>query len=332
MAVLVTGGAGYIGSVMVELLRERHEKVVVLDDLFRGHRAAIDPSIPFYHGNTGDRALVQQVCAENKVDACIHFAALAYVGESVAEPKLYFEKNVESGLALLDVLLNAGVRHFVFSSTCATYGEPIRVPIDEDHPQHPTNPYGTSKLMMEHILKAYDAAYGLKFIALRYFNAAGATENRGEDHEPESHLIPNVLGVALGKRDYVSVFGDKYPTPDGTAIRDYIHVSDLGSAHVLALEHLRKGGDSRFINLGTGQGYSVMEVIQTARQLTNHQIPTRIEPARPGDPSRLVANAELARTVLNWKPQYPDLKSIVKSAWNWHRSHPKGYDDPSQKA
>ena len=332
MAVLVTGGAGYIGSVMVELLRERHEQVVVVDDLFRGHRAAVHPSIPFYYGNTGDRALVQEICIEHKIDACIHFAALAYVGESVAEPKLYFEKNVESGLALLDVLLTAGVRHFVFSSTCATYGEPIRVPIDEDHPQHPTNPYGTSKLMLEYILKAYDAAYGLKFVALRYFNAAGATKTRGEDHEPESHLIPNVLAVALEKRDYVSVFGDKYPTPDGTAIRDYIHVSDLCSAHVLALDHLRNGGDSNFINLGNGQGYSVMEVIDTAREITNHAIPTRIEPARAGDPSRLVANAELARKILNWKPQYPDLKSIVESAWDWHRSHPRGYDDQIQKA
>ncbi|HEY9503623.1 MAG TPA: UDP-glucose 4-epimerase GalE, partial [Pyrinomonadaceae bacterium] len=285
MAVLVTGGAGYIGSVMVELLREQNEDVVVLDDLFRGHRNAVDPKVPFYQGNTGDRALVQQICSEHRIDACIHFAALAYVGESVSEPKLYFAKNVESGLGLLDVLLDAGVRHFVFSSTCATYGEPIRVPIDEDHPQHPTNPYGTSKLMMEHILKAYDAAYGLKFVALRYFNAAGATGTRGEDHEPESHLIPNVLAVASGKREFVSVFGDKYSTPDGTAIRDYIHVTDLGSAHVLALAHLRKGGDSQFINLGNGQGYSVMEVIQMAREITNHEIPIRIEPARAGDPS-----------------------------------------------
>ena len=327
MAVLVTGGAGYIGSVMVELLCDQNEDVVVLDDLFRGHRNAVDPKVPFYQGNTGDRALVQQICSVHRIDACIHFAALAYVGESVSEPKLYFAKNVESGLGLLDVLLDAGVRQVVFSSTCATYGEPIRVPIDEDHPQHPTNPYGTSKLMMEQILKAYDAAYGLKFVALRYFNAAGATGTRGEDHEPESHLIPNVLAVASGKRDFVSVFGDKYSTPDGTAIRDYIHVTDLGSAHVLALEHLRKGGDSQFINLGNGQGYSVMEVIQMAREITNHEIPTRIEPARAGDPSRLVANAGLAKSLLKWKPQFPDLKSIVESAWNWYRSHPNGYGD-----
>lgn len=332
MTTLVTGGAGYIGSVMVELLREKQEQVVVLDDLFRGHRAAVDPAVPFYNGSTGDRGLVEQICIEHKIDACIHFAALAYVGESVVEPKRYFEKNVENGLVLLDVLLNSGVRHFVFSSTCATYGEPIRVPIDEDHPQHPTNPYGTSKLMMEHILKAYDNAYGLKFVALRYFNAAGATETRGEDHEPESHLIPNVLAVALGKREYVSVFGDQYATPDGTAIRDYIHITDLGSAHLLALDHLRNGGDSKFINLGNGQGYSVMEVIQTAREITNHEIPVRIEPARAGDPSRLVANAQLAKTVLNWNPRYPDLHSIVKSAWDWHRSHPQGYDDQTNKS
>jgi len=332
MAILVTGGAGYIGSVMVEMLREKQEQVVVLDDLFRGHRKAVDPSVPFYRGNTGDRLLVQRICNEHKIDSCIHFAALAYVGESVANPKLYFQKNVEAGIALLDVLLETSVRQFVFSSTCATYGEPIRVPIDEDHPQQPTNPYGMSKLMMEQILKAYDQAYGLKSVALRYFNAAGATSNRGEDHEPESHLIPNVLAVPLGKRDAVSVFGDQYPTPDGTAIRDYIHIADLCSAHILALDKLRHGAESKFINLGNGQGYSVMEVIETAREVTDHEIPTLIEPARPGDPSRLVANAELAKTFLGWKPVYPDLRSIVESAWNWHRTHPNGYDDKPENS
>jgi len=324
MAILVTGGAGYIGSVMVDLLSEQGEQVIVLDDLVRGHRGALDESIPFFQGSTGDRALVERICQEHDIESCIHFAALAYVGESVAEPKLYFQKNVEHGIALIGVLLAAGVRRVVFSSTCATYGEPVRVPIDEKHPQQPTNPYGWSKFIMEKILAAYDHAYGLKYVALRYFNAAGATARRGEHHEPESHLIPNVLFAALGKQPYVSVFGNEYPTPDGTAIRDYIHVSDLCDAHVLALEHLRKGGQSECLNLGNGHGYSVMEVIETARLLTSREIQTKIEPARPGDPSRLVANAERAGSVLGWKPQYPKLETIIQTAWDWHQAHPDG--------
>ena len=325
MAILVTGGAGYIGSVMVDLLSEQGEQVIVLDDLVRGHRGALDESVPFFQGSTGDRALVGRICQEHDIESCIHFAALAYVGESVAEPKLYFQKNVEHGIALIGVLLAAGVRRVVFSSTCATYGEPVRVPIDEKHPQQPTNPYGWSKFIMEKILAAYDHAYGLKYVALRYFNAAGATARRGEHHEPESHLIPNVLFAALGKQPYVSVFGNEYPTPDGTAIRDYIHVSDLCDAHVLALEHLRKGGQSECLNLGNGHGYSVMEVIETARLLTSREIQTKIEPARPGDPSRLVANAERAGSVLGWKPQYPKLETIIQTAWDWHQAHPDGY-------
>jgi len=324
MAVLVTGGAGYIGSVMVDLLSEQGEQVIVLDDLVRGHRGALDESIPFFQGSTGDRALVERICQEHDIESCIHFAALAYVGESVAEPKLYFQKNVEHGIALIGVLLAAGVRRVVFSSTCATYGEPVRIPIDEKNPQQPTNPYGWSKFIMEKILAAYDHAYGLKYVALRYFNAAGATARRGEHHEPESHLIPNVLFAALGKQPYVSVFGNEYPTPDGTAIRDYIHVSDLCDAHVLALEHLRKRGQSECLNLGNGHGYSVMEVIETARLLTSREIQTKIEPARPGDPSRLVANAERAGSVLGWKPQYPKLETIIQTAWDWHQAHPDG--------
>ncbi|MBI3529589.1 MAG: UDP-glucose 4-epimerase GalE [Betaproteobacteria bacterium] len=324
MSVLVTGGAGYIGSVMVDLLLERNERVVVLDDLFRGHRAALDESVPFYQGETGNRALVQRICREHEIESCIHFAALACVGESVVQPKLYFERNVEHGIALLDSMIAAGVRRFVFSSTCATYGEPIRDPIDEEHPQQPTNPYGWSKLTMEKILEAYDRAYGLKYVALRYFNAAGATARRGEHHEPETHLIPNVLFAAMGKTPHVSVFGNKYPTPDGTAIRDYIHVSDLCAAHVLALDYLRSGSESACINLGNGQGYSVLEVIEAARRLTNCEIKTSMEAARPGDPSRLVANAQKARKVLGWKPGH-ELETIVKSAWDWHRANPNGY-------
>lgn len=330
MAILVTGGAGYIGSVTVELLREKGEQVVVLDNLFRGHRSAVDANIPFYEGRIGDRELVRRICQQHKIEACIHFAALAYVGESVAKPKLYFENNVEQCIALLDALLESGVRQFVFSSTCATYGEPVRLPIDELHPQQPTNPYGWTKLFMEKILASYDLAYGLKFVALRYFNAAGASATRGEHHEPETHIIPNVLNAATGKVPHVSVFGGDYPTPDGTAIRDYIHVADLGMAHILALEHLRKGSstaNSECINLGNGQGYSILELIEAARRVTGRPIEAKVEPARAGDPSRLVANAEKARTVLGWEPQFPDLETILRTAWEWHQANPHGYAD-----
>ncbi len=291
--------------------------MVILDDLARGHRAAVPSDVPFYEGSIGDRDLVSRIMQEHDIDACIHFAALAYVGESVAEPARYFSNNVEQGIALLDGLLKAGVRHLVFSSTCATYGEPEQVPISEDHPQRPTNPYGWSKLMMERIMESYDRAYGLRFVALRYFNAAGATAQRGELHEPESHLIPNVLRAALGEIPAVSVFGNDYTTPDGTPIRDYIHVADLGVAHILALDHLRAGGKSEHLNLGNGQGYSVMEVIETARQVTGRPITIKIEPRRAGDPSRLVADAAKARTVLGWQPAYPDLVSIIRTDWEW---------------
>jgi UDP-glucose 4-epimerase len=270
---------------------------------------------------------VRSICAEHEIKSCIHFAALAYVGESTTNPALYFENNVEQGLALLDSLVAGGVRRIVFSSTCATYGEPTAIPIDEQHGQRPTNPYGWSKLVMEKILQAYDHSFGLKFVALRYFNAAGATKSLGEHHEPETHLIPNVLSVALKRAAFVSVFGDQYPTPDGTAIRDYIHIADLCDAHFLALQYLESGGVSEYINLGNGLGYSVNEVIATARQVTNCEIEARVEPPRPGDPSRLVANAEKARSILRWSPKYADLETIIRTAWDWHRAHPKGYDD-----
>jgi UDP-glucose 4-epimerase len=326
MAILVTGGAGYIGSAMVEKLVAAGASVVVLDDLRRGHRAAVSDGVHFYQGQVGDRDLVRSICNEHKLDSCIHFAALAYVGESVTDPRLYFENNIGQGLALLDTLVASGLRRFVFSSTCATYGEPTKIPIDEQHSQRPTNPYGWSKLIMEKILQAYDEAFGLKFVALRYFNAAGATTNAGEHHEPETHLIPNLLSVALGKKQYVSVFGNQYPTPDGTAIRDYIHIADLCDAHLLALEYLRQGGASEWLNLGNGRGYSVQEVIDTARQVTNCEIEVRVEPPRPGDPSRLVADAGKARSVLGWVPKYPELETIIRTAWEWHQAHRKGYE------
>jgi UDP-glucose 4-epimerase len=327
MAILVTGGAGYIGSVMVDRLLEQNETTVVLDDLDRGHREALDERVVFYRGETGNRALLERICREHDIEACIHFAALTYVRESVANPKLYFEKNAAHGIALLDVLFSAGVRRFVFSSTAAVYGEPLRTPIDEEHPQRPTNPYGWTKLILEEILWTYDRAYGMKHVALRYFNAAGATARLGEHHDPESHLIPNVLRAALGKTEHISVFGKDYSTPDGTAIRDYIHVTDLCEAHLLALEHLRKGGNSESINLGNGEGYSVLEVIEAARRITGREIKIQFDEPRAGDPSRLVANATKARSVLGWNPVHK-LEAIIESAWTWHQAHPDGYGSP----
>jgi UDP-glucose 4-epimerase len=327
MAVLVTGGAGYIGSITVEILRRHGEQVVVLDNLYRGHRAALDADVPFYEGNLGDRELIARIAREHPIESCVHFAALAYVGESVTEPAKYYENNVEQGLRLLGALIEAGCKKLVFSSTCATYGEPEQVPIPETHPQWPVNPYGWSKFMMERIMEDYDRAYGLKFVALRYFNASGCTEKKGEHHEPESHLIPNVLFAAMGKRPYVSVFGSDYPTEDGTAVRDYIHVEDLAEAHWLALEYLRKGGASNYFNLGTGTGFSVMQLIETARKVTGKEIPVKMEGRRAGDPPRLVAVSDKARQVLGWTPKKGDLATIIESAWKWHQAHPDGYKD-----
>jgi UDP-glucose 4-epimerase len=323
--ILVTGGAGYIGSVTVEQLRSRGQKVVVLDNFLRGHRAAIDGDIPLYEGNIGDRELLARIATEHQIEACIHFAALAYVGESVADPARYFENNVGSGIALIGALLEADVRRIVFSSTCATYGEPQEIPISESHPQNPTNPYGWTKLVMERILASYDSAYEMRYVALRYFNASGATEQHGEYHEPETHLIPNVMSAAQGRLPAVSVFGSDYPTADGTAVRDYIHVADLGAAHLLALDYLQAGGTSECVNLGTGKGYSVLEVIQTARRVTGRPIAINKEPRRAGDPSHLVANADKAQTLLGWRPSYSDLESIIRSDWQWRTKHPRGY-------
>jgi UDP-glucose 4-epimerase len=325
MAILVTGGAGYIGSVTVEHLCSRDQNVVVLDNLSRGHRAALAPSIPFYQGNVGDASLLERITREHVIDSCIHFAAFAYVGESVEQPQLYFENNVSQGLALLAVLLRTGVRHVVFSSSCVTYGEPETVPIKEDSRQWPTSPYGWSKLLFERALASYDIAHDLKFVSLRYFNAAGATKTHGEHHDPETHLIPSILQTAAGRRPEIRVFGSTYPTPDGTAIRDYVHVSDLAEAHGAALQYLRQGGASQFLNLGTGHGYSVMEVIDCVRRVTGKPIPAVIQPPRPGDPSRLIADATKAEKVLCWTPCHSDLQTIVRDAWEWQTRRPDGY-------
>jgi UDP-glucose 4-epimerase len=326
MAVLVTGGAGYIGSAFVEQLVASGEDVVVLDDLSRGHRGALHPDTTFYEGRTGDRALVARIAKEHPLDACVHFAALAYVGESVTAPARYYDNNFTQAQVLFEALLDAGVKQVVFSSTCATYGVPQETPIPESHPQWPINPYGWSKLFVERMLQDFDRAYGLRFVALRYFNAAGATRKRGERHEPEPHLIPLALAAAAGLRPKLSVFGTDYPTPDGTAVRDYIHIEDLGEAHLLALRHLRDGGDSEYLNLGNGTGYSVLEVIETARKVTGLEVPFENAPRREGDPPRLVGDARRAREVLGWKPKRPALEEIIGSAWEWQKGHPRGYE------
>jgi UDP-glucose 4-epimerase len=327
MAILVTGGAGYIGSVTLECLLARGERVVVMDDLVHGHRAALPPGIPLYQGKTGDRELVARIARDHDLEACIHFAALIEVGESVLDPAKYFDNNVGHGIALIGELVRAGVRRFVFSSTAAVYGDPEQVPIPESSRKSPKNPYGWTKLFIERLLESYDAAYGLKFVALRYFNAAGATERCGEDHRPESHLVPNVLAAALGQQQMIRVFGNTYATPDGTPVRDYIHVVDLANAHVRALDHLRAGGQSDFLNLGTGSGYSVLQVIDCARQVTGRDIPVKIEPPRAGDPTRLIADPARAKSVLGWQPSTSDLESIMGTAWNWRLRHPQGYLD-----
>jgi UDP-glucose 4-epimerase len=325
MAILVTGGTGFIGSATVERLLAKGERVVVLDDLYRGHRAAVGKDVPLYQGRVGDGALVARIASEHKVEACVHFAALTYVGESVHDPQRYFENNLEQGIAFVGALLAAGVKKVVLSSTAAVYGNPTEIPITESCPQWPVNPYGWSKLMMERLLASYDTAYGLKSISLRYFNAAGATERCGELHEPESHLVPNVLKAASGELPFLSVLGTDYPTPDGTAVRDYVHVADLAEAHILAIEHLRRGGESEALNLGSGDGYSVMQVIETARAVTGKPIPTKIEGRRAGDPPKLVADARKAGKSLGWKPTKSDLASILRSQWEWRQKHPNGY-------
>ncbi|MEO5858489.1 MAG: UDP-glucose 4-epimerase GalE [Pyrinomonadaceae bacterium] len=320
MAILVTGGAGYIGSVAVDDLIEAGESVAVIDDLSRGHPEAVNEKAVLYEGRIGDRELISRVCRDQDVTAVMHFSAYAYVGESVERPDIYYQNNVIQTVSLLDGLRASGVKQFVFSSTCATYGEPVAIPIDETHPQNPANPYGQTKLMVERILADYDRAFGMRFVALRYFNACGATETRFERHDPETHLIPLVLDAASGKRESVSVFGGDYPTPDGTAIRDYIHISDLSQAHLLALTYLQNGGLSDAFNLGNGNGFSVLEVIGAAERVTSRKVPYKVEPRRSGDPSKLIANADKASSILGWNPHHTDLESIIESAWIPQRS------------
>jgi len=321
MKVLVTGGAGYIGSVTTERLLEAGHRVTVFDNLSRGHRAAIDPRARFVHGDLRHAGDIRDAVREARPDAVLHFAAYALVGESMERPELYFENNVRGGLHLAEALREAGVPRIVFSSTCATYGVPERVPMTEDLPQRPSNPYGESKLLFEKMLRWYEEIHGLRAVFLRYFNACGATERYGEDHEPETHLIPNILKVALGQRPRVGLFGDDYETPDGTCIRDYIHIVDLAEAHILAIERDVSGP----FNLGNGSGSSVKEVLDVCRAVTGHAIPAEVKPRRPGDPPRLVAAADKARTILGWTPRHADLRTIVEHAWRWHRAHPHGY-------
>ena len=328
MRLLVLGGAGYIGShTAVELLESGHD-VVIVDSLVTGYEAAVPEGAIFYQGDIRDYDFLNSLFKKEAIDAVIHFAAFSLVGESVTDPLKYYENNLYGTKVLLKAMIDNGVNKIVFSSTAATYGEPENIPILEDDRTCPTNPYGETKLAMEKMMKWSANAYGLKYVSLRYFNACGAHKNAkiGEAHNPESHLIPLVLQVPNGKRESVSIYGTDYDTPDGTCIRDYIHVTDLAKAHILAVEYLMKGGESNVFNLGNGVGYSVREVIETARKVTRHPIPAVEIPRRAGDPARLVASGVKAKEILGWKPEITDLEDIIRSAWAWHSSHPNGYD------
>lgn len=326
-SILVSGGAGYIGSHTVRTLVEQGYKPVVLDSLVTGHRQSVSLDVPFYEGDIADSVLVRKIVEREQVSAVIHFAARSLVGESVEKPDLYFEENTAKTNRFASSLLESGVNKIIFSSTAATYGIPDEVPIPESAPTNPINPYGFSKLMIEQSFSWLEKAYGLKWIALRYFNAAGAAldGSLGEDHIPETHLIPLILKTALGQRESISVFGTDYSTPDGTCLRDYIHVLDLAKAHILALEALETGLGSGVYNVGTGSGYSVKEVIETARVITGRTIPVLETPRRPGDPDKLVAKVEKIQSLLGWTPKHSSLEQIMESAWAWHLKHPHGY-------
>jgi UDP-glucose 4-epimerase len=338
MKVLVTGGAGYIGSVVAaELLHAGHQ-VVVFDNLSRGHRQAVPKDAELVVGDLADRSALDQMFRSRALDAVMHFAALIEAGESMKAPETFFRNNTANALALLEAMLAAGIKRFVFSSTAALYGNPERTPIEEDDPLHPTNAYGESKLLVERMLAWFHQIHGLRYASLRYFNAAGASRSdRGEAHQPETHLIPRILEVALGRAQHVNIFGADYPTSDGTCVRDYIHVGDLAHAHLLALDALDHAPDSApensrpptfkplIYNLGNGQGFSVRQVVEVARQVTGHPVPAIESPRRAGDPAVLIASSEKIRRELGWQPRFPDLKTIVESAWQWHRTHPDGY-------
>lgn len=328
MTILVLGGAGYIGSHTVYALIEKGVDVVVIDNLETGHIEAVHEKARFYKGDIRDRAFVDSVLDKEKIDAVIHFAANSLVGESMVNPLKYYDNNVNGTKVLLQSMVAHGLDKIVFSSTAATYGEPEKVPILETDRTEPTNTYGETKLAMEKMFKWTDRAHGLKYVSLRYFNACGAhvSGKVGEAHSPETHLIPLILQVPLGQREYISIFGDDYDTSDGTCIRDYIHVTDLAQAHILAVDYLMKGNESNIFNLGNGVGFTVKEVIDTARKVTGHEIPAKIAERRAGDPARLIASSDKARQVLLWKPEHADLEEIISTAWNWHKNHPNGYN------
>ena len=330
MATLVLGGAGYIGSHTVDRLIEKGEKTIVVDSLVTGHRQAVNKDAKFYQGDIADKDFMRQVFKENSdIDAVIHFAAYSLVAESMKKPLKYFDNNTAGMVKLLEVMNEFSIDKIVFSSTAATYGIPEEVPIKETTPQNPINPYGESKLMMEKIMRWADKAYGIKFVSLRYFNVAGAKPDGsiGEDHMPETHLLPIVLQVAMGKRDKLQIFGDDYNTPDGTNIRDYVHPLDLADAHILAVDYLKAGNPTTAFNLGSSTGFSNREILEAARKVTNKEIPAEIAPRRGGDPDVLVASSTKAREVLGWKPQFDDISKIIETAWKWHTLHPEGYQD-----
>ncbi|MBL7064688.1 MAG: UDP-glucose 4-epimerase GalE [Anaerolineae bacterium] len=327
MNILVTGGAGYIGSIVTEELIKQSDGVVVFDNLYYGHRAAVYPEAAFVEGDLANRAAVRSLFDTHDIDAVMHFASHTLVGESMEQPFKYLGDNVTNGLNLLQEAVAHDVRRFILSSSASLFADPERLPIDEEECIIPANPYGESKNILERLLHWLDHIYGFHYVALRYFNAAGASPSgeRGEDHDPETHLIPLTLQVPLGQRERITIFGDDYPTRDGTCVRDYIHVVDLAQAHILALGALDEG--SRTYNLGNGEGFTVKEVIETCREVTGHPIPAEVGPRRPGDAAELVASSEKIRRELGWEPQYPDLRTIVEHAWEWHRTHPHGYGD-----
>lgn len=329
MSILVCGGAGYIGSHTVHELIKQNKDVIIVDNLQSGHMKAVNPKAKFYKGDIRDSEFLDKVFSENKIDAIIHFAANSLVGESMVKPLLYFNNNVYGMQILLESMVKHDIKNIVFSSTAAVYGEPKKIPISEDDETNPTNTYGETKLTMEKMMKWVSKANGINYVSLRYFNAAGALEDGsiGEDHSPESHLIPLILQVPLGKREAITVFGEDYDTPDGTCIRDYIHVLDLADAHIKAVEYLQSGNKSNIFNLGNGIGFSVKEMIDSAKEATSEEIKVVVGERRAGDPARLIASNEKAQKILGWTPKYTDVKAIIKTAWTWHKNNPNGYDD-----